>query len=115
MCSPLRQLKTQDRKKVLLVPGVFCADANTMQALSDQVAPQENELTLHWLPGLGGQPLNLFGQETAAEPSLGLYGVSQLADLFDFHRDSIARLEEPRWLSRNSHAVWGTGQNDGSR
>ena len=51
----LAKLEQENRKNVLIVPAEFCASANAMQSLKQTVAPFDDSMTLHWLPGLGGQ------------------------------------------------------------
>ena len=50
----LDKLNSEGRKNVLIVPAVFCADPGWMRSLRTLVRPQEDQMTLHWLPGLGG-------------------------------------------------------------
>lgn len=52
--SVLERLIAANRKNVLIVPAVFCADAATMRELRQRIRGLEDRLTLHWLPGLGG-------------------------------------------------------------
>ncbi len=51
----LKKLESENRKNILIVPAAFCADPGWMRALNSEVRDFENEMTLHWLPGLGGQ------------------------------------------------------------
>jgi uncharacterized iron-regulated protein len=68
LADVLARLREQGRTNVLVVPAVFCADAETMRRLRDGVREHEDSLggrtppslddmTLTWLPGLGGGPL----------------------------------------------------------
>ncbi len=66
LASVLTKLKSENRKNILIVPGVFCADPQTMQKLERSVRDLENEMTLHWLPGLGGCKIDLTATPTAA-------------------------------------------------
>ena len=50
---------TKGRKNVLIVPATFCADAASMRLLRSAVRDVENEMTFHWLPGLGGRKVSL--------------------------------------------------------
>jgi len=50
----VEKLLSENRKNVLIVPAQFCADAETMRALARTVSEFEDSMTLHWLPGLGG-------------------------------------------------------------
>jgi uncharacterized iron-regulated protein len=55
LAQTLEQLRTRNRTNVLIIPAAFCADAETMRDLAQQAAAAEDTMTLHWLPGLGGQ------------------------------------------------------------
>ncbi len=50
----LARLREQGRTNVLVVPAVFCADAETMRRLRKTAGAHEEFMTLAWLPGLGG-------------------------------------------------------------
>jgi uncharacterized iron-regulated protein len=50
----LTRLESEDRRNVLIVPGVFYADASWMRELDHSVRDFRDAMTLHWLPGLGG-------------------------------------------------------------
>ncbi|MFT7542132.1 MAG: putative iron-regulated protein [Gammaproteobacteria bacterium] len=50
----LETLFSEGRKNVLILPAEFCASAATMRALRDQTRDTSDQMTLHWLPGLGG-------------------------------------------------------------
>ncbi|MCU0960386.1 MAG: ChaN family lipoprotein [Pirellulaceae bacterium] len=54
----LRQLQSENRKNILIVPAVFCAPSDWIRALRGSVRELENQMTLQWLPGLGGQSLS---------------------------------------------------------
>ena len=51
----LKELLAENRKNVLIVPAVFCGDASLMRPLGRAARDYEDEMTLQWLPGLGGQ------------------------------------------------------------
>ena len=51
----LKKLNSENRQNVLIVPATFCADATRMRALQRSVRTLEDQMTLHWLPGLGGR------------------------------------------------------------
>ncbi len=51
----LSKLHDAGRNNVLIVPATFCADAATMRTLKRSVRRFENQMTLQWLPGLGGR------------------------------------------------------------
>jgi aminopeptidase N len=55
LSAVLAKLRDENRKSILIVPATFCASALRMQSLSKIVEPFENEMTIRWLPGLGGQ------------------------------------------------------------
>ncbi len=50
----LSKLSSQGRKNVLIVPATFCADGETMRALRRSAREFDDQMTLHWRPGLGG-------------------------------------------------------------
>ena len=50
----LSKLESENRRNVLVAPGVFYADGETMRALRRQTLDFEERMTLHWRPGLGG-------------------------------------------------------------
>ncbi len=47
------ELKRRGRSRLLIVPGVFCASADEMQALRRLLGDAADGMDLHWLPGLG--------------------------------------------------------------
>jgi uncharacterized iron-regulated protein len=51
----LEQLRQKGRSRVLVVPAVFCANAETMQALRRELGGAGAGMDLWWLPGLGGE------------------------------------------------------------
>lgn len=53
----LAKLHAEKRENVLIVPAAFCANAARMRSLKRSVRSLENQMTLHWLPGLGGQKM----------------------------------------------------------
>ena len=55
LANVLTKLKSENRTNVLIVPAEFYATPATMRGLRDEVRELENEMTLHWLPGLGGR------------------------------------------------------------
>ena len=63
--SVLAALAKDNRKNVLVVPVVFCADSNQMQQMKQSVAQMENKMTIRWLPGLGGRRLSPIKQSAA--------------------------------------------------
>ena len=55
LASVLEGLVKRGRVRAVVVPAVFCADAETMQALKKQVGSSAGSMDLWWLPGLGGE------------------------------------------------------------
>ncbi len=51
----LEKLHSENRDNVLIVPATFCADPATMRSLQLSVRTLEDQMTLLWLPGLGGR------------------------------------------------------------
>ena len=66
----LSTLHVEGRNNVLIVPATFCADAALMRALKKSVRELDGQMTLYWLPGLGGRNVKLVPVPTAApEPT----------------------------------------------
>jgi hypothetical protein len=57
--SVLTSLRDQNRRNVLIVPAEFYAGEAAMRELEKQVRELEDHMTIHWLPGLGGQETGL--------------------------------------------------------
>ncbi|MFT5285213.1 MAG: putative iron-regulated protein [Planctomycetota bacterium] len=55
LTAVLEKLASESRTNILIVPAEFCATNDRMRSLSRRVKHLEDSLTLHWLPGLGGQ------------------------------------------------------------
>ena len=51
----LEKLKSENRNNVLIVPAVFYADLSWLRELHNTVRQFEDQTTLQWHPGLGGQ------------------------------------------------------------
>jgi uncharacterized iron-regulated protein len=51
----LEKLKSEKRTNILIVPAEFFASPERMRFLEGQTKPFADEMTLHWLPGLGGR------------------------------------------------------------
>ncbi len=51
----LNELRSKGRRNVLIVPARFCAEASSMQMLAAQVGDLADQMTIHWLPGLGSE------------------------------------------------------------
>ncbi len=81
-------------QNVLIAPAVFCSDPAWMRSMTGDVRDLENEMTLHWLPGLGGRKAALAVDDTAEasipvhhkldvgiEPESGLLEVKDLVRL----------------------------------
>ena len=62
----LAKLEGENRKNVLIVPAVFCADPGMMRTLEHQTRALSNRMTIQWLPGLGGGELPI-GVASAGE------------------------------------------------
>ncbi|MHB0959263.1 MAG: ChaN family lipoprotein [Pirellulaceae bacterium] len=62
----LVKLQSEGRKNILIVPAVFFANGDWMRSLKAGVRDLENELTLQWVPGLGGQHIPLAAASTSA-------------------------------------------------
>jgi hypothetical protein len=63
----LNELSSANRKNVLIVPATFCADSVWMQAMRRSVRQLQDQMTLQWLPGLGGRKAALsIGDATAS-------------------------------------------------
>jgi uncharacterized iron-regulated protein len=63
----LAALHSENRNNALIVPARFCADAASMRALERQSRDAEDQMTLHWLPGLGGRKIPV-SSDAAAMP-----------------------------------------------
>ena len=50
----LARLRERNRTNVLIIPAAFCVDGMAMRALQRSVRDDEDKMTLHWRPGLGG-------------------------------------------------------------
>ena len=66
LVAVLEKLRSENRKNILIVPATFCADTAWMHELKHAVRGLENQMTFHWLPGLGGQHVRLDAIATAA-------------------------------------------------
>ncbi|MBI4880915.1 MAG: ChaN family lipoprotein [Planctomycetes bacterium] len=51
----LARLEQEKRKNVLIVPAVFCAAPEEMRRLRGLAAEHDDDMTLHWCPGLGAR------------------------------------------------------------
>ncbi len=56
--SVLETLKREGRENILIVPASFCADGGWMRSLKRSVAGLDDQMTLQWLPGLGGRDVS---------------------------------------------------------
>ncbi len=66
LLNVLQKLQSENRKNILIVPADFCADADWLRVLKAAVRPLEDQMTFHWLPGLGGRHVSLEAAPTAA-------------------------------------------------
>ncbi len=55
LLAVLEKLKSENRENILIVPAMFCADGSFMRGLKKRVSGLEDQMTLQWLPGLGGR------------------------------------------------------------
>jgi uncharacterized iron-regulated protein len=55
LVAVLEKLHSENRNNVLIVPAEFYARHARLHALRASVAALENEMTIQWLPGLGGR------------------------------------------------------------
>ncbi len=72
LTSVLVTLEDAGRKNVLIVPAVFCADGTFMRGLERTTRSMADRMTLHWLPGLGGEDLPVAME--AAQAKIGTVG-----------------------------------------
>jgi hypothetical protein len=68
LVATLTLLQSESRKNVLILPAEFCADAPSMRAYHKSVQHLEDQMTLQWLPGLGGRPIPAATPPATAEP-----------------------------------------------
>lgn len=59
LADTLEAIRASGRSNVLVVPAMFCADAEHMQALRKSAGSLER-LDVAWLPGLGAEAVNLW-------------------------------------------------------
>ncbi|MFW6171981.1 MAG: ChaN family lipoprotein, partial [Planctomycetota bacterium] len=67
LAKVLKRLKSENRKNILIVPAMFCAEPEVMRQLQQAVRQFEDEMTFHWLPGLGGCDVDLAAKPTASQ------------------------------------------------
>jgi len=60
----LSKLHAASRNNALIIPATFCADAAFMRALKRSVRRFDDQMTLHWLPGLGGKKVPISPADT---------------------------------------------------
>ncbi len=65
LVNVLQKLQSENRKNVLIVPAAFYADDNWMRSMKTAVRDLENQMTVQWLPGLGGRDVRLEAEPTA--------------------------------------------------
>lgn len=51
----LKKLQAENRNNVLIVPAAFYADLSWLRTLRSSVQEYDDQMTLHWSPGLGGR------------------------------------------------------------
>jgi uncharacterized iron-regulated protein len=54
LADALEAVRAAGRRSVLVVPALFCADADSMRRWREEARAYEDVLDLGWLPGLGG-------------------------------------------------------------
>jgi uncharacterized iron-regulated protein len=59
LASVLSELEGQKRTNVLVVPAAFYAGEAALRALEEIARPYQDRMTIHWLPGVGGQDVAL--------------------------------------------------------
>jgi len=74
LAAVLTQLKSENRKNILIVPARFCADPETMRTLRAETADLAEELTLHWQPGLGAGLRSIEPDSPPESPEVGTAG-----------------------------------------
>jgi len=55
LSNVLRKLQSESRRNVLVAPANFYAAPTWMQALRSSTSDFEDDMTIHWSPGLGGR------------------------------------------------------------
>jgi hypothetical protein len=63
----LSKLHAAGRNNALIVPATFSADAAFMRTLKRSVRQFDDQMTLHWLPGLGGRKVPISLTDTISE------------------------------------------------
>ena len=96
----LGKLSDEGRKNVLIVPATFFADPAQLRALRAQVRDRENQMTLQWLPGLGGEKLPLDQPAVPAEEPPVKHQLSVVFTPETHHIQVRDRVELPDSLRR---------------
>ena len=68
LAAALQEIVDSGRSNTLIVPAVFCADADQMRALRKETQSFHQRLTIHWKPGLG-EDLHLLFSDAQQGPS----------------------------------------------
>ncbi len=68
LADVLTKLKSEGRMNILIAPATFCADEAQMRSIKKQTLAFDDEMTLHWKPGLGGQKITIAGQTDSGLP-----------------------------------------------
>ncbi|MCH7870751.1 MAG: ChaN family lipoprotein [Planctomycetes bacterium] len=100
LSTVLATLQSEGRENILIVPASFCADGAWLRTLKRSVRTLEDQMTLNWLPGLGGRDVPLAIDTTAATLTPVHHKLS-VALTPDQHSLSVEdTVELPRGLSR---------------
>jgi uncharacterized iron-regulated protein/poly(3-hydroxybutyrate) depolymerase len=63
----LEKLLSENRKNVLVVPATFYAGDSVMRTLEEQTESLADSMTIHWLPGLGGEDFPISEAEQSSQ------------------------------------------------
>lgn len=97
----LQRLVAENRKNVLIVPAVFCADVTFMRLLQRSARPFADSMTIQWLPGLGGRKLARQTEGAAGERATPVSHKLAIVLQPESHRLTVDdTIELPRALSR---------------
>ncbi len=93
-------LRGEGRENILIVPASFCADGARMRTLKRSVAALEDQMTLQWLPGLGGRDVSM-APSLETLPQTPVRHTLSVVLAPDEHRLAVDdTIELPRALSR---------------
>ena len=96
----LEVLRSEGRENILIVPALFCADGTWMGTLKRSVVALEDQMTLQWLPGLGGRDVPT-ASTSEASPQTPVRHTLSVVLTPDVHRLEVEdTIELPRALSK---------------